>query len=82
MKNLYVQEWLQGRINEANKLNWNLSNGSIPNTKIFSYILSIYTSIYEREKYRMFRCGPKRAGIDFEGNRSIQSLRLSHHLDW
>ena len=83
MKNPYVQEWLQGRINEANSLNWNLSNGSIPNTKIFSYILSIYTSIYEREKYRMFRCGPERAGIDFEGNRFIDediSVSLSSEL--
>ena len=23
-------------------------------------------------KFRMFRCGPERAGIGFEGNRSIQ----------
>ena len=66
MKNSYVQEWLQGRINEANSLNWNLNDNSIPNTKIFSY-----TSADKSEKYRMFRCGPKRAGIDFEGNRSI-----------
>ena len=32
-----MQEWLQGRINEANSLNWNLNDNSIPNTKIFSY---------------------------------------------
>ena len=25
-------------VNEANNLNWNLSNGSIPNTKIFNLI--------------------------------------------
>ena len=78
MKNSYVQEWLQGRINEANNLNWNLSNGSIPNTKIFSY-----TSVNQSDKYRMFRCGPKRAGIDFEGNRSIDkdiSVSLSSEL--
>tara|TARA_Y100001968_G_C19441586_1_gene762854 strand:- start:794 stop:3619 length:2826 start_codon:yes stop_codon:yes gene_type:complete len=66
MKNLYAQEWLQGRINEANRLNWNLSNGSIPNTKVYSF-----TSVDKSEKFKMFRCGPQRAGIGFEGNRSV-----------
>ena len=61
MKNSYAKKWLQERINEANSLNWNLKDNSIPNTKIFSYPRS-----YAIGKSRKFQCGPKRAGIDLK----------------
>ena len=63
---------------DSNSFVFDSENGIIPNTKIFSY-----TSADKSEKYRMFRCGPKRAGIDFEGNRSIDediSVSISSEL--
>ena len=35
--NTYVQNWLSERIAEVNP-KWNLNNGSIPNTKIYSFV--------------------------------------------
>ena len=57
--NTYVQNWLGERIAEVDP-KWNLNNGSIPNTKIYSFIPN------DNDKnYKTFQCGGKRAGIDF-----------------
>jgi hypothetical protein len=57
--NNYVQNWLRDRISES-KSKWNLNNGLIPNTKIYSYV-----SNDNDKNYKTFQCGAKRAGIDF-----------------
>ena len=57
--NTYVQNWLGERIAEVNP-KWNLNNGSIPNTKIYSFV-----SNDNDKNYKTFQCGGKRAGIDF-----------------
>ena len=57
--NTYVQNWLGERIAEVNP-KWNLNNGSIPNTKIYSFV-----SNDSDKNYKTFQCGGKRAGIDF-----------------
>ena len=57
--NTYVQNWLGERIAEVDP-KWNLNNGSIPNTKIYSFI-----SNDNDKDYKTFQCGVKRAGIDF-----------------
>ena len=57
--NAYVQNWLSERIAEVNP-KWNLNNGSIPNTKIYSFV-----SNDSDKNYKTFQCGGKRAGIDF-----------------
>ena len=57
--NTYVQNWLNERIAEVNP-KWNLNNGSMPNTKIYSFV-----SNDNDKNYKTFQCGGKRAGIDF-----------------
>ncbi|MFL2813219.1 MAG: DUF1800 family protein [Candidatus Puniceispirillales bacterium] len=57
--NIYVQNWLRDRISES-KSKWNLNNGLIPNTKIYSF-----ASNDNDKNYKTFQCGAKRAGIDF-----------------
>ena len=57
--NNYVQNWLRDRISES-KSKWNLNNGLIPNTKIYSFV-----SNDNDKNYKTFQCGVKRAGIDF-----------------
>ena len=57
--NTYVQNWLGERIAEVDP-KWNLNNGSIPNTKIYSFV-----SNDNDKNYKTFQCGGKRAGIDF-----------------
>ena len=57
--NNYVQNWLRDRISES-KSKWNLNNGLIPNTKIYSFV-----SNDNDKNYKTFQCGVKRAVIDF-----------------
>ena len=54
-----IYDWLKERIAEVNQ-KWNLNNGSIPNTKIYSFV-----SNDNDKNYKTFQCGGKRAGIDF-----------------